>query len=125
MLMTFKKGEVANPKGRPKVPEEIRMMKKFNREWVEVHITEMLKKSVTEIEEILKNKDHMSIDHFIARIILMGIIKGDSMRLNFLFDRVIGKVTNVEEIKISKPFMIESLDGNKTITLGTDEVRET
>ena len=123
--MTFKKGEVANPKGRPKVPEEIRMMKKFNREWVEVHITEMLKKSVTEIEEILKNKDHMSIDHFIARIILMGIIKGDSMRLNFLFDRVIGKVTNVEEIKISKPFMIESLDGNKTITLGSDEVRET
>ena len=119
--MTFKKGQVTNPRGRPKVPDETKLMRSLSRDFVECKITSMRQKSITELEEILKDKDNQSIDHFIGRIILMGVVKGDPVRLNFLFDRVIGKVTDIRELKTVAPFLIESHSGDKTITLGTEE----
>lgn len=85
----------------------------------------MLRKPFGDLKDILQDNDHLeTIDIWLAKIIVMGITQGDHVRLNFMFDRLIGKVTEVKEVKVSQPFMIESLDGNKTITLGTDEVRD-
>ena len=116
--MAFKKGENNNPKGRPRIPDEILFARSLNKSFVEVKITELLRKSVKELEQLLKDKDKESIDHFIGRIILIGIVKGDPTRLNFLFDRVIGRVTEKIDVKVPKPFLIESLDGDKTVECG-------
>jgi hypothetical protein len=122
---SWRKGQPsANPKGRPKAPEEVRLAKKLSKEFVRVKLTEMLHKTVDELKAIMQDGSMQSIDVWLSRIIVMGITTGDHHRLNFMFDRIIGKVTEIKEIQISKPFMIESLDGSRTITLGTDEVSD-
>ena len=59
-----------------------------------------------------------AIDCWLAKIIVMGVTTGDQVRLNFMFDRIIGKVSEVKEIQINKPFKVESLAGDRTIELG-------
>ena len=114
------------PPGRKPAPPELLIAKKINKEFVQGKLTEMLRKPFGDLKNLLQDNDHLeTIDIWLAKIIVMGITQGDHVRLNFMFDRLIGKVTEVKEVKVSQPFMIESLDGNKTITLGTDEVRET
>ena len=116
---SFKKGR-AHTGGKPKVPEEVKFARKLNREFVEVKITELLRKTMNQIEDILDDGDRESIDHFLAKIIYLGVREGDHQRLNFLFERVIGKVTNVIDVTPPKPFLIETLEGN-VITCGVED----
>lgn len=111
--MVFKKGQSGNPKGRKKMPEELKYAKKLNKEFVEVQLTKFLGKSVKDLDEILENSELPSMQHFISKIILIGIKEGDHVRLNFLFDRVIGKVTEKIEHKMPEPFIIEGFNGEK------------
>ncbi len=115
--MVFKKGEITNPKGRPKTPDDIAFAKELNKAFVEVKIGELLRKSINELEVLLRDKDKESIDHFIGRIIINGIVTGDHRRLNFLFDRIIGKVTEKVDVQLPAPFLVESIDG-ETIECG-------
>jgi hypothetical protein len=63
---------------------------------------------------------------YIARILVKGISEGDTQRLNFLFDRLIGKVKEVKEITTPKPTVMKLLDGKTEIILGAtmDSVTE-
>ena len=110
-----------NKGGRPRVPVEVKFARKLNRAFVEMKITEMLRRPLKDLKALLLDDDMESIEHFLAKIIVIGIDRGDPVRLNFLFDRVIGKVTDVREVKTVSPFLIESHDGDKTITLGAKE----
>jgi len=100
---------------------EVKFARKLNRAFVEMKITEMLRRPLKDLKALLLDDDMESIEHFLAKIIVIGIDRGDPVRLNFLFDRVIGKVTDVREVKTVSPFLIESHDGDKTITLGAKE----
>lgn len=100
--MAFKKGKSGNKSGRPKDDNFLKMAKQFNREFVEVKLVEFLRKPIVEIEELLKDKSKDSIDHFIGRIVLMGVVAGDHHRLNFMFDRIIGKVPSTVQMEGSQ-----------------------
>jgi len=121
--MGYKKGESGNPKGRAKKPPEVAFAQKLNRDFVQNRLTHFLRMPLDELEKILKDRSKESVDHFICRIIVMGIIKGDHIRLNFMFDRLIGKVKEHVEHKIPEPFIIEGVNGEK-VTLGIKESKK-
>jgi len=99
-LKKFKKGHPGNPKGRPKIPDDLkRIRKKYSKEVIQGMIAKCLDISVSKLEDILKNKENKIIDHLIGRVVLMGIVHGDHTRLNFILDRLIGKVTDKLEFE--------------------------
>ena len=113
----FKKGKSGNDIGRPIEPKEVQLAKTLNREFVASKMTELLRKPLSELQEISQDWDEQAIDCWLAKIITMGVATGDAIRLNFMFDRIIGKVTEIKEVQILEPFRIESREG-KTIDLG-------
>ena len=111
-------------KSKPIVYDEVKICKKINKKIVEAKLAEILQKPMHMIREIALDDEMSGLDHWIAKIITVGVQHGDHYRLNFIFDRMIGKVTEVEEVIQVQPFAIESFSGDKTITLGMDEVTE-
>ena len=107
-----------------KKPEELKIALKLSKEFVRAKLTELLMKPMHEIHDLSLDYDNMGMDVWLAKIIAIGVKEGDHQRLNFMFDRLIGKVTEVKEIRQVQPFAIESFSGDKTITLGMDEVTE-
>jgi len=119
----WEKGKSGNPAGRPPESEDLRTLKKLNRTFIEMRLTHWLRKPLNELTELLKDKDQEAIDHFICKIILMGIVHGDHKRLGFIFDRVVGKVVEQIETITVQPFLIEGEVDGKTrkVTLGSKE----
>lgn len=120
-LTQIKKGQVLNPNGRPRLPEELKKIRrKYSKDKIQAMIAQCLDKKVTDLEKILKNKDNKIIDHLIGRVVLKGIVYGDHQRFNFILDRMIGKVTETKEIKTAEPFIVTRSDGT-TIEMGSRE----
>jgi hypothetical protein len=120
--MVFKKGQVSNPNGRAKKPPEVAFAQKLSREFVQLRLTHFLRMPLDQLKKTLEDETNESVDHFIARIIVMGIIKGDHIRLNFMFDRLIGKVTEKVEISKPEPFIIEGVNGER-IEMGVKDLK--
>lgn len=123
-LKKIKKGQVLNPSGRPKIPKDLKeIRKKYSKEVIQGLLAQCLDKGVDELEAILKDKTNKVVDHLVGRVALMGIVKGDPVRFNFILDRLIGKVTEQKEITLSKPFIIEGQNGER-IELGMEEEKD-
>ena len=121
-LKKWKKGQSGNPSGAKKLPDDLKEAKsKYSKQVIKALLAQCLDKKVTELEEILKDKNNKVIDHLIGRIALLGIVKGDQARLSFILDRMIGKVTEEQEVKIIEPFIIESFDKKKKVTCGVKQ----
>jgi hypothetical protein len=58
-----------------------------------------------ELKEKLKNERVSSLERIVIRMILNGVVLGSIDTLNFIFDRLVGKVTN--KIEVSKPDELE------------------
>lgn len=118
-LKKWKKGQSGNPEGRKKLPDDLQEAKnKYPKHVIQAMLAQCLDKKVVELEEILKDKNNKVIDHLVGRIALFGILKGDPQRFEFILSRMIGKVTEEQEIKIIEPFIIESYDKKKKVTCG-------
>ena len=92
---TFKKGNPGGP-GRPRLPPELAGAKKIHRRLVEASLATYLAMPVEELSVVLNDKTKPVLDHIICRIALLALKEGDAARLNFLLERIIGKVP-VEE----------------------------
>lgn len=73
---------------------------------------------IQELEASLLDKARTVMDHVVGRICLMAIKHGDHQRLNFIFDRIVGKVTEKVEYSLPKPTIIEFSTGQQ-IQLGS------
>jgi len=112
----------ANPNGRPKMKDfdALKELKDMSRAFVETKIAMALQRNIPDLTAIAKSSEAQAIDVAISRIILKSCIEGDHKSLNFLFDRVVGKVIEKTDIKLPKPFVIESLDGKKKLECGME-----
>ena len=87
----FKKGNKGGP-GRPKIPKDLQKAKKLSRTVVEVTLSKYLLLPADKLSETLKDTSLPILDQVVLRVCAQAIKEGDSARLNFLLDRIIGKV---------------------------------
>lgn len=88
---TFIKGISGNPRGRPLLPEDLRLAKQEKQEDFERIMIKLLDSPIVEIDEILKNPDTDALTLLVGSIIGKALKEGDHQRFNFLLDRLIGK----------------------------------
>lgn len=96
--MPFVKGNKCNPHGRPKLTDEERMARILNRIAFERICNQYLHLSKDELEDIVRRKETPVIELMVASVVIKAIKSGDQHRLNFLLDRLIGKVPERVEI---------------------------
>jgi hypothetical protein len=86
----FKKGQVANPGGRVKGL--------LTRTALENKISVAMNKTAKKLKEELKSGELSAIDAMIASIICRAVDNGDHLRLDFVLNRILGKVKDVVEV---------------------------
>lgn len=116
--MAYKKGESGNKSGRPKenLTDDVKVLRDLSKGFVETKIAAAMQRTIKELSEVYKDPNSQSIDVAISSIMIQSA-QGNYKALNFLFDRVIGRVVEKIEVQKPEPFVIRSLDG-ETITLG-------
>ena len=109
--------------GRPLIPPDVKVLQDLSKGFVETKIAAAMQRTITELINIYKDPKTQSIDVAISSIMLKAA-KGDYRSLNFLFDRVIGKVIEKIDMKLPTPFVIRSFDGKEEIQLGMKQLEE-
>lgn len=89
---TFKPGQSGNPKGRPKLPEELKKAIRMNKQLFQELLVQYLTYPKAKLGELAKDPKTKSLDMIVIMVILNAIKKGDQSRLDFLMNRIIGKV---------------------------------
>lgn len=116
----FKKGNPGGP-GRPHSPKHIKQVAKLTREQAKQLFLELMHKSQTELEQIVKDKSRTVLQLAVARVALDSVKSGDISKIGFMLDRTIGKVKEEVEIKLPKPMIVENLEGSGVMLGAKDE----
>jgi hypothetical protein len=87
-LIPIKKGEVRNPTGRPKLPEEIRAMKEAS---IEQLISSYHKFAFTNLKELNSNPPANLIEQGVRQTLSNFANSGEVDHISKIWDRVLGK----------------------------------
>ena len=87
-LVPIKKGEIRNPTGRPKLPEDILQMKRASTEQL---ISAYYKFAFTEIKELNNEKPNNLIEQGVRQTLSNFANSGEVDHIAKLWDRVLGK----------------------------------
>ena len=87
-LVPIQKGEVRNPTGRPKLPEDVRAMKEAS---IEQLIVSYHKFAFTDIKEIKNNPPVNLIEQGVLQTISNFANSGEVDHISKIWDRVLGK----------------------------------
>lgn len=99
------KGVSGNPKGPPKLSEEVRQFRKMDRREVSRMIRRWGQLTVAELQAAEKDKSTTMLDRYIISLYLKGEKKGNPINFDILLNRAIGKVPNEEIVDISSTDM--------------------
>ena len=119
----FQKGYKGGP-GRPKKPDDVKAAAKLTRTNLEKKLNHFLAMDSDELSAILKDPKTPMLEVMVGRIVLMAAKNGDQTRLDFLLNRLLGKVKDNVEVSVVKPTFIRRYDGSEVIELGAEEVKE-
>lgn len=101
----WKKGDPSpNPAGRSKMPTDVKELKQLNRAEIEKRMNEFLTYTPQQLQLKKNDPETTMLELFIISILTHGTNKGDQMRLNFLLDRLIGKVKDEVQLQVN-PYM--------------------
>lgn len=88
----WKKGQSGNPNGRPPMPPELKAFKKLSPSLVHATVNKFCNMTLPELEAYLKSGKAIVIERMVGEVMAAAARGGDQTRLNFILDRVIGKV---------------------------------
>ncbi len=114
----FKPGNPGGP-GRSPLPPELKAARKLNRSQVEITLSRIIQMNETEIEVLMLDPYATAMEKITARIVQEASKRGDHFRLDFLFNRLIGKVQDNIKLELPKPTVIKRMSG-EVIELGTE-----
>lgn len=87
----FKKGQVANPSGKPKLSKELCAIKELTKAEINRLFAKYARMSKEEMTSALQNPSLPSLELWICSGIVNGIKNGDWYNLNLMFDRIFGR----------------------------------
>lgn len=99
--MSLKPFEPGHNMGRPKSPAELKAARKLTRTEFESIASKYMSMSKKDIEAASRDENLTMLESMIVSIIHKAISHGDQRRLDFLLDRLIGKV--VQPIEVLPP----------------------
>lgn len=114
----FKPGQSGNPSGRTKLPEEIKQAQKLSKVSMYAALNKFLHWPLEDLEKFCADKSNPVMEMIIAKILVGAHKNGDHMRLNFIFDRLIGKVSDKVEHKLPKPTVVKLYGEDAAVVLG-------
>ena len=89
----FPPGNILNPNGAPRVPEDLKNARKLTKVQFEILINKYLFSPKQVLAAAAQNPDTPVLELLIGSIMHKAVVEGDERRLNFLLDRLLGKVT--------------------------------
>ena len=95
----FKKGQSGNPKGRPKDPPDLKEAKQLCKKSLTKTLNKYLFKTKSELLVDAKNPETTMLEHVVIKVLVLAEKHGDHKRLDWLIERIIGKVK--EELEVS------------------------
>lgn len=109
-LTPFKKGEVANPNGRPK--KYVTLLKEHGYKLAEINdtIQAMLSMSLEDLKEVWQNPDATILEKTIANAMRKSLEKGSLYSIETLLSRVYGKPKETADVN-------QTVQGKIEITL--------
>lgn len=117
----FKKGAPSgNPNGRPNLPEELKQAKKLNRFRMEEALNKFLTWPTEDLIRYSEDASNPVLEMIVAKILVGAGKTADHMKLNFIFDRLIGKVTEKVEHTLPKPTVIKLFGEDAVVVLGSE-----
>lgn len=115
----FQSGISGNPKGRKPLPADLRKANHLNKIEAAKVINDILYKTSNDIEAIISDPNTNALQKMLCQIVKIAMEKGDHFRLNFIFDRCIGKVVEQVEVKLPKPTVIKLIDQDAVEVIGS------
>jgi hypothetical protein len=112
----FKVGHAGGP-GRPKLPDDLREIKKITPDFVHRLIAKFGRMDLEAIEKVVADKASTAFDVMIGMIIIKAVKDGDYKRLDFLFDRTVGKVLQQVQVETIEPMVIRGKESGKELML--------
>ncbi len=113
----WKSGETGNPNGSPGLPKDLKDARKLNQVEFERAVNKCLYLTPTKLQEHLVVEDTPVIEHLIGSVILRGIKEGSHAHLEFVLNRLVGKVQDRIEVRMPEPYVVEKMDGT-TVEMG-------
>lgn len=80
-------------KGRPPVAPELKGAKELNKVMADKILNQFIFMPVSQIQQFVRNLDNPAMEMVIARVLVEAINKGDHQRIEWLFSRLLGKMT--------------------------------
>lgn len=116
----FQPGIVTNPNGRPKVPDDIKEMRKLDQLELERMMNQFLNITAEQLTLEIKSGKLTNKEMLIATLISKAIVFGDHHRFDFILNRLIGKVTDNIKHVYPNVSILECIGGEE-IVLGVEK----
>lgn len=97
----WKKGQSGNPRGPKKYRKDLKDIKVIGQRNAAKLIQKIMDMDRQELENMFRDPDTPMWELMVGRVIDKALQDGDTTRLNFLFDRTIGKVVEKRELEIT------------------------
>lgn len=97
-MPAWKKGQTGNPGGRKKEPAALRRMKHYTRHDIDMTLLTYIGLTRPQLETKLSDERNPPtlLELMVASVITRAIEQGCNVRLNFMLDRIIGKVKEAQ-----------------------------
>ena len=114
-MARFKPGISGNPGGRKKLPAEVKEAKNLTNNQMILILNKLMFMTDYDVSRVLNDPKTSKFERIVAKILDKADQQGDSMRLDFLLNRTIGKVTEKVQHTLPRPMVIQRSDGSQTI----------
>lgn len=124
-LIPWKPGQSGNPKGRPKLSDEEKKLRKLSKEQFKEIGDMIVNGKVEELFGIMEDPDATVLQKLVARGLQEAYEKGNWAVVNLLLDRLIGKVKEEVDVNLPRPTVVKFKDGLEIVMGATkDEEKE-
>lgn len=113
----YKKGVSGNPNGRPRMPQDLRNVKKLKEDEFKAIVSLYAHMTKNELLDVIQDPATPVLHLSVCSILSKVVKEGDHARLDFLLNRTIGKVKETKEIYTPEPTIIIRGNGEQ-IELG-------
>jgi hypothetical protein len=116
----FTKGQSGNPNGGPKLPQSYKRARALTRHELVIVLSKYMNMTAEELKAAHDDPKTTVLEGIVIAVVRAAIIEGCSKRLDFLLDRLIGKVP--VKTDATHTFNLSSMPRAQAIELGKEAV---